>query len=84
MKKIILGMVFLFSAFGAWSQGGLDSVIVERYYYSNFADSVGSDAAGAGVLRIGSSTFRVYVDLKPGFKFQEHKMPEALLCTHFC
>ncbi len=70
MKKIILGIGFLLSALSAWSQGGLDSIIVERYYYSNSADSVGSDAAGGGVLHIGSSTFRVYVDMKPGFKFQ--------------
>lgn len=70
MKKIILGIGLLLSVCSAWSQGGLDSVIVERFYYSNAADSLGSDAAGAGVLPIGSSTFRIYVDLKPGFKFQ--------------
>lgn len=70
MKKITLAIGFLVSALSAWSQGGLDSVIVERYYYSNAADSVGSDAVGGGDLPIGASTFRIYVDMKPGFKFQ--------------
>lgn len=45
---------------------GLQKVIVEKYYVSNVADSIGS----AGLLPVGSTTYRVYVDMKPGYKFQ--------------
>lgn len=69
MKKLILGMGLLFSAFAVRAQG-LDSVIVEKFYVSDQADSLGSDADGAGPLPIGSITYRVYVDMKAGYKFQ--------------
>lgn len=70
MKKIIFGACLLFlSAFSARSQG-LDSVIIEKYYVSNAADSVGSAAASAGWLPVNSTAYRVFVDMKPGYKFQ--------------
>ena len=66
MKKLITGAgILLLSVFAARSQG-LDSVIVERYYVSDAADSAGS----LGVLPIGSTTYRIFVDMKPGYKFQ--------------
>ncbi len=69
MKKILIGVVLLSCAFAARSQG-LDSVIVERYYITHAPDSIGSDANGGGVLPIGSATYRIYVDMKAGYKFQ--------------
>lgn len=65
MKKIILGLCLLFSANFIHAQG-LDSVIVERFYKSNAADAAGS----VGTLPAGSWTYRIYVDLAPGFEFQ--------------
>lgn len=69
MKKLILGMGLLLSAFAVRAQG-LDSVIVEKFYVSDLADSLGSDADGAGPLPIGSVTYRIYVDMKAAYKFQ--------------
>ncbi len=52
-------------AFFARSQG-LEGVIVEKYYVSNADDAAGSE----GILPVGSITYRIYLDLKPGYKFQ--------------
>jgi len=66
MKKIVfclsLGLVSLF----AHAQHGLEKVIVERYYVSNKADSL----ASSGNLPVGSVTYRIYVDMLPGYNFQ--------------
>jgi len=45
---------------------GLEQVLVEKFYVSNAADSVGS----VGVLPVGSVTYRIYADLLPGYKFE--------------
>lgn len=47
---------------------GLDSIIVEKYYVSDLADKA-QDVTG-GVLPINSVTYRIYVDMKPGYKFE--------------
>lgn len=65
-KFILFG--FLLIGANAEAQNGLDSIIVEKYYISNAADSIGS--IGYGNLSIGSVTYRIYVDMKPGYKFQ--------------
>ena len=66
MKKILLllGVGFLTSM--TYAQGGLERIIVEKYYVSNADDSV----ASAGVLPPGSVTYRLFVDMKPGYYFQ--------------
>jgi len=66
MKKLILCLSL--SLFGIYSQAqnGLENIIVEKYYISNAADAAGS----AGVLPAGSITYRIYVDMLPGYKFQ--------------
>lgn len=51
------------------AQNGLESIIVEKYYVSNAADSVGAIGNGSN-LPIGSVTYRIYADLLPGYKFQ--------------
>jgi hypothetical protein len=46
---------------------GLENIIVEKYYVS---DSTDMRYAGSQSLPSGSVTYRVYVDLKPGFVLQ--------------
>jgi hypothetical protein len=62
MYKSILGfIVFQLITFTTFSQ--LQKVIVEKYYVSDASDA--TDTLGGG-LPIGSTTYRIYVDLAPG------------------
>lgn len=67
MKKIISFFLalFLISQLG-YSQNGLEGIIVEKYYISNASDAAGS----SGVLPAGSTTYRIFIDLLPGYTFQ--------------
>ena len=65
-KKLLLGFGLAMLGTLAYSQNGLEGVIVEKYYISNAADAAGS----VGALPAGSVTYRVYADLLPGYKFQ--------------
>ena len=65
-KKIFLGLGLSFLGTFATAQDGLEKIIVEKYYISTAADTVGS----AGKLPIGSVTYRVYADMLPGYRFQ--------------
>ncbi len=53
---------------------GLENIIVETYYVSNAADSIQADAESTdnglptGSLPVGSVTYRIYVDMLPGYK----------------
>lgn len=64
-KKFIFGLSFLLISAFAQSQNGLQNVIVEKYYVSNAADA----AASVGTLPVGSATYRIFVDMLPGYKF---------------
>jgi hypothetical protein len=67
MKKftlLFLSFILMYQ-FGN-SQNGLEGIIVEKYYISNAADAAGS----SGVLPVGSTTYRIFVDLLPGYTFQ--------------
>ncbi|MFI5150999.1 MAG: T9SS type A sorting domain-containing protein [Bacteroidia bacterium] len=71
MEKKLLSYIctFLTAAFLAnadYAQNGLKRIIVENYYISNSADSAGS----IGVLPVGSVTYRIWVQMKPGYKFE--------------
>jgi hypothetical protein len=66
MKKIIFFLGLFISGLGLQAQNGLESIIVEKYYVSNAADASGS----VGTLPAGSVTYRFYVDMLPGYKFQ--------------
>jgi hypothetical protein len=66
MKKIIIGAALLFTGLFAKAQNGLENVIVEKYYVSNAADAAGS----SGTLPVGSVTYRIFVDMLPGYNFQ--------------
>ena len=67
-KSILTGLAFSFICAYATAQNstGLQNIIVEKYYVSNADDA----AASIGVLPVGSVTYRVFVDMKPGYKFQ--------------
>ena len=66
MKKTMLCLGLMFLGAFTYAQNGLDSVILETYYISNAADA----AASIGTLPVGSTTYRLYVAMKPGYKFQ--------------
>ena len=72
MKKIVLTISFLvLSGFftKATAQVGLEGIVVEKFYISNAADSI--DAVNNGAvhpLYVGSTTYRVYANLLPGYK----------------
>ena len=65
-KKILFGFGLIFISAFSKAQNGLEKIIVEKYYVSNAADSIGS----IGVLPVGSVTYRVFVDMLPGYNFQ--------------
>ena len=67
MNKILLSAgLFLLSVYAkSQTPAGLDSIIVEKYYISDLNDK-SVDATG-GVLPVGSVTYRIYVDMKPGY-----------------
>lgn len=71
MKKLLItGGIFslLYGSLQAQTCSGLDSIIVEKYYVSDVADKA-VDATG-GILPNNSVTYRIFVDMKPGYKFQ--------------
>jgi hypothetical protein len=67
MKKLGL-FVFLFVSFlSAFAQNALEGIIVEKYYVSTKKDN--SKKQLSGELPIGSTTYRIYVDMAPGCRF---------------
>ncbi len=48
-------------------EGGLEEVIVETYYIADANDAADTDG---GTLAEGSTTYRVYVDMAPGYEIQ--------------
>ena len=52
-----------------FSQSGLEGIVVEKYYISDSADSINaSDEGATSPLVIGSTTYRVYANLLPGYR----------------
>jgi hypothetical protein len=72
MKKVVYKITLvLFSfllSFAGIAQDGLEGIIVEKFYVSTKADNAGKMYSGD--LPKGSVTYRIYVDLKPGYRFQ--------------
>jgi len=66
MKKTLIGLFFALLAIAGQSQG-LNKVIVEKYYVSDATDFT----ASGGTLPVGSVTWRIYVDMAPGYVFQQ-------------
>jgi hypothetical protein len=68
MKKFTLALFLLFISIYSQAQNGLEDIIVEKYYVSDANDATMNSTGG--VLPIGSVTYRIYVDMLPGYKFQ--------------
>jgi len=69
MKKSLLLIVVVFTSFVSFSQVGLEGIVVEKFYISDAADSTDSGDNGAVYpLHVGSTTYRVYANLLPGYK----------------
>jgi hypothetical protein len=62
MKNLIT-TIFLSVLFTHFASAQLEKVIIEKYYVSDANDA--TDVDGGGVP-VGSTTYRIYVDLKPG------------------
>ncbi len=65
-KRIIL--IFNLVCLSGFSQNGLENIIVEKYYVSDANDTSANKFGGK--LPVGSTTFRIYADLLPGYRFQ--------------
>jgi hypothetical protein len=59
---------FVLATGQSFSQQGLEGIIVEKYYISTEEDNAHPELSGE--LTPGSITYRIYVDLKPGYTFQ--------------
>jgi hypothetical protein len=69
MKKGLLFISALLTSTLAFSQVGLEGIVVEKYYVSDAADSTDAGDNGAMYpLHVGSTTYRVYANLLPGYK----------------
>ncbi len=68
MKNISCLLLVVLNNFFGTAQNGLENVIVEKYYVSNQNDTAANRYAG--ILPIGSVTYRIYLDLLPGYSFQ--------------
>jgi hypothetical protein len=69
MRTVLLtNIIILISVLHLSSQNGLERIIVEKYYISD--DNDASQNSVGGVLPVGSVTYRVYVDMLPGYNFQ--------------
>ena len=68
-KKLLLGLGLAMIANLTHAQG-LDGIIVEKYYQANAADVSNASANGAITpLTTNSVTYRIYVDMAAGYKF---------------
>jgi hypothetical protein len=67
MKTILICFFVLVSAICV-GQDGLEGVFVERYYVTSKSDT--SNSLATGIRSEGLVTYRVFVDLKPGYTFQ--------------
>lgn len=66
-KSIFSFFAVCFSLSHLVAQQGLEKIFVEKYYISNENDTVFNNYAGK--LPVGSTTYRIYVDLLPGYQF---------------
>ena len=67
-KLLFLIIAITLTAGRLFSQNGLEGIIVEKYYISTKEDNAHPELSGE--LTPGSITYRIYVDLKPGYTFQ--------------
>ncbi|NVN94128.1 MAG: T9SS type A sorting domain-containing protein [Bacteroidetes bacterium] len=70
MKKILLGLSLILISIFSQAQNGLEQIIVEKYYVANAADSAWYMDNVGGILPVGSITYRLYADMRPGYNLQ--------------
>jgi hypothetical protein len=63
---LLVCLISFFEVTNSFGQNGLEKIIVERYYISTRQDS----SQVGGRLPEGSTTYRIYVDMLPGYSFQ--------------
>ncbi len=69
--KYIFAFCLVIVASGAFAQG-LQGIVVEKYYSTDAADAANANANGAITpLPVGSTVYRVYVDMAAGYKFSQ-------------
>jgi hypothetical protein len=68
--RLITNLCFLLFAGTAFSQG-LQGIVVEKYYQANAADVAGQETGASVPLTSSSVTYRVYVDMAAGYKFNQ-------------
>lgn len=69
-KKILFGLGLAIISNFSHAQGGLEGIIVEKYYQANAADVANATSNGATTaLTTNSVTYRIYVDMASGYKF---------------
>ena len=68
--RLITNLCFLFFAGTAFSQG-LNGIVVEKFYQANAADVAGQESGSSTPLTTSSVTYRVYVDMAAGYKFNQ-------------
>jgi hypothetical protein len=69
MKTRLLLLFLPFVFFSPVMKAQLEKLIVETYYVSDANDA--TDTTDGRSVPVGSKTYRVYVDLKPGYKLQK-------------
>jgi hypothetical protein len=67
MKKTGLLFLLLMSFVNIYAQSALEGIIVEKYYVSTKKDNPKKHLSGQ--LAVGSTTYRIYVDMAPGCRF---------------
>ena len=66
MKKLLITLFIIQCSLFSVSAQGLKNIIVEKYYISDANDAAGS----VGILPVGSVTYRIFAEMKQGYKFQ--------------
>jgi hypothetical protein len=67
MKKTSLFIFLFMTLTSMFAQNALEGIIVEKYYVSTKKDN--SKKHLSGELPVGSTTYRIYVDMAPGCRF---------------
>jgi len=67
MNRVLFIFLLPLLLFSTLLHAQLEKVIVEKYYISDAFDSTDTDG---GKLDSGSVTYRIYVDMKPGYKLK--------------
>jgi hypothetical protein len=71
-KNLILGLGLSLLMNTTFAQGGLEGIVVERYYQTNAADGTNASTNSAiNALATGTVVYRVYVDMAAGYKFSQ-------------